>query len=505
MFHTKWNVTHRGGGEQPPRACLLAGIASTASLARGFSHLRPYHPHSPPALVTTQPFRGMPRRSSSVALLVTLVLHSTVLCFAYTAHYPAAPRVATSTRPSSKRRDTLQCVVTTPHERLASKLTESLIQEPSKFVRFKLTNYPAPSEDSAYPVIQKLQARFVSNANTDNVPTRLQVVYTHPTSTTTKNYDLTEAAHILTKHLSPTGPLKAARLFTTTEDWVLEAGRRMDKARFYKNKPTFTTLKIAEHDRKKKRRLTLTPFHEVSGEGQRLVDREKPLSSPSKRKDSFLDVYGILGADGRPKAGMKEKFRQIEKFVEILASLLERETDESLSVTDFGPSVVKALSVLDAGCGKGYLTFAAYEYLTSKGWKAQVRGVEMRRDLVDQANAVASQLGYAPGLTFIRGTIADLTAAAEVEGERYDVVIALHACDTATDDCLYLGVQTGAPVIIASPCCHKEIRRQMRKGQPGDLTVSLQPIVKHGILLERQAEIVTDRLEQRALGWGKEC
>ena len=213
----------------------------------------------------------------------------------------------------------------------------------------------------------------------------------------------------------------------------------------------------------------------------------------------MFNFFGVLGPGGRPKAGMKDKFRQIEKFVEILASQLKAENDNgnstaaAVSAADLQE---KTLTLLDAGCGKGYLTFAAYEYLTSQGYRVQARGVDVTQDVVDKANAVADRLGYSSGggLSFSRGTIAEATAKATAGEERYDVVIALHACDTATDDCLHLGVQTGARIILASPCCHKEVRREVKKAK---LTAAaagpLQPVLKHGILMERQAEILTDR------------
>lgn len=401
-------------------------------------------------------------------------------------------------------------MATMPHENMAKKLETSLLSASPNFVRFTLTNNPAPPKDASTPVIEKLQARLVTSGSDDSQPPKFQIVYTHPTSTTTKNYALTDAPAILREHLALAGPLKAARLFTTAEDWVLEAGKSADKARLYKNKATFTEVEVGTHDRQKKRRLALVPLTEEEkengkgggdGDGEELGEVARAMLSPSvsMAKNSFLHEYGILGPGGRPKAGMKDKFRQIEKFVEILASQLKAENDNgnstaaAVSAADLQE---KTLTLLDAGCGKGYLTFAAYEYLTSQGYRVQARGVDVTQDVVDKANAVADRLGYSSGggLSFSRGTIAEATAKATAGEERYDVVIALHACDTATDDCLHLGVQTGARIILASPCCHKEVRREVKKAK---LTAAaagpLQPVLKHGILMERQAEILTDR------------
>jgi len=425
---------------------------------------------------------------------------------------PLSRLPTTTTRLSAPRRRTLlvaSAVATTPYENLATKLETSLLK--GHFVRFTLTNNPAPPKDASTPVIEKLQARLVSSGSDDSQPPKFQIVYTHPTSTTTKNYALSDAPAILRGHLASTGPLKAARLFTTAEDWVLEVGKSADKARLYKNKATFTEVEVGTHDRQKKRRLTLVPFEEGEKEEGKEggeedeeeigeVGRALLSSSASTTKKSFLHEYEILGAGGRPKAGMSEKFRQIEKFLEILASLLKEEEDSengNAAAASVAGVQGKTLTLLDAGCGKGYLTFAAYEYLTSQGYKVQARGVDVRQDVVDKANAVADRLGYsaAGGLRFSRGTIAEVTAKATAGEEKYDVVIALHACDTATDDCLYLGVQAGARVILASPCCHKEVRREMKKIKMTTAAAAgpLQPVLKHGILMERQAEIVTDR------------
>ena len=139
------------------------------------------------------------------------------------------------------------------------------------------------------------------------------------------------------------------------------------------------------------------------------------------------------------------------------------------------------------GSGKGYLTFAAYDYFANvRGLGAEMTGVEARQDLVDLCNQVASAAGY-DGLRFVAGTIADF----EVDG--VDILIALHACDTATDDALYKGILASAQLIVAAPCCHKEIRRQIK---PPEM---LSDVLKHGSMLEREAETVTDGLRSMLL------
>ena len=137
------------------------------------------------------------------------------------------------------------------------------------------------------------------------------------------------------------------------------------------------------------------------------------------------------------------------------------------------------------GAGKGYLDFALYDYLATIAKRpVGVVGVELREQLVADGNATASASGF-DGLSFQAGTILDFDATGA------DAVIALHACDTATDDAIFKGISAGAALIAVAPCCHKQIRRQMEAGEPGAL---LGPMLRHGIFLERQAEMVTDTL-----------
>jgi hypothetical protein len=138
------------------------------------------------------------------------------------------------------------------------------------------------------------------------------------------------------------------------------------------------------------------------------------------------------------------------------------------------------------GCGKGYLTFAVSTLL---GDRAQVTGIEARPELVALANRVAVAQGLDARLTFAAGSIAE-TALAPV-----DILIALHACDTATDDALAKGIAAGARLMLVSPCCQKELRPQLTA--PAVLSDAL----RHGILQERQAEFVTDALRAQLLEW----
>jgi SAM-dependent methyltransferase len=150
-------------------------------------------------------------------------------------------------------------------------------------------------------------------------------------------------------------------------------------------------------------------------------------------------------------------------------------------VEDCALKDAKEIRAADLGAGKGYLTFAAYDFFRKRGVAVQMTGVEARPDLVEVTNRVARECGC-EGLQFVAGEIATFVP------ESLDLLIALHACDTATDDALQLGLRTGAQLLLAAPCCHQELRPQMIP------PAVLAPVLRHGILLEREAEILTDAL-----------
>jgi len=269
----------------------------------------------------------------------------------------------------------------------------------------------------------------------------------HANRDVTRNEAPPAAARAVEKWLN--GDFEEAHLFTTTGDWKLRAesdGEWKLKAA----RATFSAALTKTHDRPKARALVNAPF---------------------------LEKLGVTGANGDARAGMGDKLRQVERFVELLGHLVDGcELREA-----------KAVRVCDMGAGKGYLTFATHAFFRARGVEAGVVGVEQRTELVEQTNRIARELDCA-GLRFERGTIADFALP-----ERLDVLLALHACDTATDDALAAGVRAGAKLLVAAPCCHKEVRRQF---SPPPV---LAGVLRHGILAERQAELLTDGLRALAL------
>ncbi len=202
-------------------------------------------------------------------------------------------------------------------------------------------------------------------------------------------------------------------------------------------------------------------------------DRERTRKLESAAP--WLQALGVTNATGRPREGMAGKLRQIQKFAELIEHLL----------AESGLAHAPDLAVTDMGCGKGYLTFALAELLKERG---TVTGIESRPALVETTNQVARACGF-DRLHFRAGDIAGAELA------KVDVLVALHACDTATDDALAKGVAAGAKLLVVSPCCHKEVRPQLAAPP-----VLAEPL-RHGIFLERQAEFATDALRALLLEW----
>ena len=186
----------------------------------------------------------------------------------------------------------------------------------------------------------------------------------------------------------------------------------------------------------------------------------------------YLKALQVSDVEGRVKPSMQGKYRQICHFIEIVDGLL-KETD--------GGGADKPLSIVDIGSGKGYLTFALYDHIaTTLGRACRMTGIEVRGDLVEFCNDLARKLDFS-GLEF------EATEAQRTSATRADVVIALHACDTATDDAMALGICADAKMILAAPCCQHEIAPQLK-----DTAEGLDGLIKYPLLKQRQADLVTD-------------
>ena len=202
--------------------------------------------------------------------------------------------------------------------------------------------------------------------------------------------------------------------------------------------------------------------------------KKKYLLNP-ERRPAFLQDLGVQTADGRIVNSRYDKFRQINRFLEFIEDILPAlPTNRRVRIIDFG-------------CGKSYLTFAMYDYLTAvKKLEVDIIGLDLKRDVIRTCNRLAEKYGY-KDLHFYEGNIQNFTGADSV-----DMVVTLHACDTATDYALERAVKWGAEVILSVPCCHHEMNRQI-KCEP------LSPLFSYGLIQERSAALFTDALRARIL------
>jgi SAM-dependent methyltransferase len=286
----------------------------------------------------------------------------------------------------------------------------------------------------------------------------LQLVYRHSTKDITKNHPLAEALTVLDALIGPA--FQNAHLQTRTQE---------------------VQLTVKEKGGRDKSQLRIGQLPGAAA-GDDTPDADAPdASAHNREKQRQLDIarpfwtdLGLTTPQQQLIPAMSRKWRQINKFTEVFNSALAA---SPLA----GADAARPVRVLDFGCGKGYLTFAVFEALRAQGRLPRVTGVELRAELVQLCNEAARHHGL-DGLDFDAGDVRHYTQTG------LDVMIALHACDIATDHAIHFGLRAGASIILCSPCCHKEVRPQI-KTPP-----LLRPLLQHGVHLGQEAEMVTDSL-----------
>ena len=302
------------------------------------------------------------------------------------------------------------------------------------FIKLSLGNYKG-SEES----LQKIRIRLVETKKGE----LLSAVFRYEKRDITRNFTPAEMAEFLAANLGR--EFRSGQLFTVGADVQFEASKK-GNSRILTSRSSAAEPPSRAHNRQKKGSI-----------------------DPSS---GYLRALGITTADGKVRDKQQGKWRQINKFVEVVDGLFKRSALKGRG----------SLRIVDMGSGKGYLTFAVYDHFKNgRGLDVSVTGVEARRELIQLCNRVAAENGFV-GLNFEQGSIT------EFELPETDILIALHACDTATDDAVYKGVSARAEIIIAAPCCHQELRPQIE--WPGEF----RGIFKHGIMREEMAEMVTDSL-----------
>jgi len=293
-----------------------------------------------------------------------------------------------------------------------------------------------------------LSKKRFSNSDLNNVYIKIveikdsnlvSFVYRHNFNDKTKNLKFDEAISEIESLLLNT--FFIANLITIENNYELKINKK-NNAKLFTTKSKIKLLPDKQHDLQKNRKIEVTK--------------------------NYLNKLGLTSVDGSVIKSMADKYKQIEKYVEIFENIWKQS------------DLKKKFNIVDMGCGKGYLTFALYDHLINNlDIDVKITGVEFQQNLVNFCNDIAISENF-KNLKFVKNDIENF------DEKKIDVLIALHACDTATDDAIYKGIKANAQIIIVAPCCHKQIRKQI-KGRN-----LLTQITKHGILLERQAELVTD-------------
>ena len=304
--------------------------------------------------------------------------------------------------------------------------------ENKSFERLVLSQYKGELAD-----LEKMTFRMIE---LQGQPT-LSCLYHHTTQDITKNYAIAEGLEKIAELLNLS---KQANLFTLNQDIQLKKNKKKAMFNIQKKQASATKVEQHQHNREK----------------QRYVDQHS----------SFLMHLGITDEKGQIIPSMARKWKQINKFIEIFSNAYEQ-IDASQ----------QELNIVDFGSGKGYLTFALYDYLLAQHKTPLITGVELRSNLVEFCQNVADQVGF-HHLDFFEGDVRSYQPA------KLDVMIALHACDIATDFAIHTGIRLNASMIMCAPCCHKELRPQLHSPEV------LQPMLQFGIHAGQQAEMLTDTL-----------
>ena len=336
------------------------------------------------------------------------------------------------------------------HARFLSRLDQSLAD--ASFVKLVLAK-PRGAE----PGLERVQVRRIVLRGVDS----LSFVYRHTTRDITKNLALADAVLLVTQLLGAT--FRNAHLATRSDE-----------------------LQLA-FNKKGQAHLSTTPTVPLAGAAaQPVTAMAPPGAGHDREKQRWLDLHspflvalGVTTAQHQLIPAMARKWKQINKFIEVFAG--------ALAASGLARAGQPPIHVVDFGSGKGYLTFAVHDWLRrTQAAPAQVAGVELRADMVSLGNDAVAALGL-DGLRFEAGDVRTWRPAA------LNVMIALHACDTATDHAIHLGVRAGASIIMCSPCCHKQLRPQLLSPHP------LRPLLQHGVHQAQQAEMLTDGLRAMLL------
>lgn len=302
----------------------------------------------------------------------------------------------------------------------------------NQFERLVLSQYQGERVD-----LEKISMRLIALQKRPVI----QCVFKYKTQDITQNFELDQVIIEIEQLLSQS---KQANLWTTQEELQLKKTKKKVLLTQHKTQSSAVQASKTSHDREK----------------NRMLDQNSP----------YLQYLGICDAQAQLIPSMARKWKQINKFVEIFSNALSQI-----------PTSDKSLNIVDFGSGKGYLTFALYDYLLQQQQTPSVTGVELNDQMVQFCQKVAEKSEFTQ-LEFFQGDVRSY------QPEHLDVMIALHACDIATDFAIHTGIRLNASVIMCAPCCHKQLRPQMQS------PMLLQPMLQFGIHAGQQAEMLTDTI-----------
>ncbi|MCT4594280.1 MAG: SAM-dependent methyltransferase [Anaeromicrobium sp.] len=267
-----------------------------------------------------------------------------------------------------------------------------------------------------------------------------QFTYVYDNKEIHKNISKDEAIEKMRNYINL--DFKQCQIYGVENDYQILVSKKF-KEKILKKKPSKKLGNIS-HNRKKKY----------------IIEEDKPCD--------FLMYLGVMNKEGKVKSQKRDKFRQINRFLEMV-----RDVESNLHKD-------KELKIIDFGCGKSYLTFALYYYLVKVlNLKVNIIGLDLKKDVVEYCNQVSKNLGYM-NLSFQVGNIGEFN-----EFDQVDMVVTLHACDTATDMALFKAICWNSEIILSVPCCQHELMNQVK-------SETLKPILKHGIIKERFSSLATD-------------
>lgn len=254
-----------------------------------------------------------------------------------------------------------------------------------------------------------------------------------------------------------------------TRDMLLNKLNELYEVNDYKQMDIYTVIKDYHMLINKKGAINLKS--KPATKKQNIITHNRPKSYILKegKKISFLIKLGIMTNDGKIIAKKYDKFKQINRYLEMIEDVIPHISNK------------KKISIIDFGCGKAYLTFALYYYLVEmKGYSVNIVGLDLKEDVIQYCDQLSRELGYAD-LAFKIGDIAEYNDS----DERIDMVITLHACDTATDEAIKKAVNWQAKVIMSVPCCQHELNAQIH-------CEPLEQLLKYGLIKERMSALITD-------------